>query len=62
MEERGTRVSHLRLDQAMAVQPDTLVVACPFCTTMFEDGIKGKSLEGKLKVRDFAEVVADTVR
>ncbi|HWE62699.1 MAG TPA: heterodisulfide reductase-related iron-sulfur binding cluster [Chloroflexota bacterium] len=63
MEERtGTRISHLRIEQAMAVNPDTIVAACPFCTTMFEDGNKGKNLEGQIRVRDFAEVIADALR
>jgi Fe-S oxidoreductase len=57
-EQTGRRISHLRIEQAMAVQPDTIVAACPFCTTMFEDGIKGKEVEGRIQVRDFAEVVA----
>lgn len=62
MEERiGTRMSHTRLDQALAVNPDTVVAACPFCTTMFEDGIKSKGVEGTLRVRDYAEVLADAL-
>jgi Fe-S oxidoreductase len=59
MEEKtGKRISHIRLEQAMEVKPDTIVAACPFCTTMFEDGIKGLGIEERLKVRDFAEVIA----
>jgi Fe-S oxidoreductase len=62
MEERtGKRISHVRIEQALAVKPDTIVAACPFCTTMFEDGIKGMNVEGKIKVRDFAEIVADAL-
>jgi Fe-S oxidoreductase len=62
MEERtGKRMSHTRIEQALAVKPDTIVAACPFCTTMFEDGIKGMNVESTLKVRDFAEVVADSL-
>ena len=59
MEEKtGKRISHIRIEQAMAVKPDTIVAACPFCTTMFEDGIKGRGVEDQIKVRDFAEIVA----
>jgi Fe-S oxidoreductase len=62
MEERtGKRISQLRVEQALEVHPDTIVAACPFCTTMFEDGIKGKGVEAQLRVRDFAEVVADSL-
>ncbi len=62
MEERtGKRISHVRIEQALEVKPDTIVAACPFCTTMFEDGIKGMEVGETLKVRDFAEVVADSL-
>jgi Fe-S oxidoreductase len=60
-EKTGKRISHVRIEQAMAVKPDTIVAACPFCTTMFEDGIKGMGVEGQIKVRDYAEVIADTL-
>ena len=60
-EHTGRRISHNRIEQAMAVKPDTIVAACPFCTTMFEDGIKGQGVEGQIRVRDFAEVVAEAL-
>ena len=60
-EHTGKRISHVRIEQALEVKPDTIVAACPFCTTMFEDGIKGMEVGNTLKVRDFAEVVADSL-
>ncbi|HEX9777061.1 MAG TPA: hypothetical protein VGA63_02860, partial [Geopsychrobacteraceae bacterium] len=36
----------------------TLVSNCPFCLTMFEDGIKGAELEEVLQPQDIAEVLA----
>jgi Fe-S oxidoreductase len=60
-EHTGKRISHVRIEQALEVKPDTIVAACPFCTTMFEDGIKGLDVGNSLKVRDFAEVVADSL-
>jgi len=35
-----------------------LVSNCPFCLTMFEDGIKTGGCEGELMVKDLAEIVA----
>jgi Fe-S oxidoreductase len=35
-------------------------VACPYCLTMFEDGLKDVSAEG-VRVRDVAEVLAEAV-
>jgi Fe-S oxidoreductase len=43
----------------MEVNPDILASACPFCLTMFEDGVKGKGVSDKIKARDIAEVLAE---
>jgi len=37
-------VNQLRVEQAMEVNPDILGSACPFCLTMFEDGVKAKEV------------------
>jgi Fe-S oxidoreductase len=39
----------------------TLVSNCPFCLTMFEDGIKTGGSEGKLVARDLAEIVVERI-
>jgi Fe-S oxidoreductase len=36
-----------------------VAVACPFCVTMFEDGVRALNVEEDFAVRDIAEVVAD---
>ena len=36
-----------------------LLFNCPFCLTMFEDGIKGADVEDKLNTKDIAEVLAE---
>ena len=60
MEEReGRRVNQLRVEQAMEVNPDILASACPFCLTMFEDGVKAKEVADKIKTRDIAEILAE---
>lgn len=59
MEETiGRRVNHMRVEQALERKPDTLVSACPFCLTMFEDGKKAKGVEETLKTMDVAEIVS----
>jgi Fe-S oxidoreductase len=57
----GTRVNHARVDQALLGTPDTVCVACPYCMTMFEDGLKDRGA-GSVRVRDIAEVVAEALR
>ncbi len=58
MEENiGTRINIRRLEDALAVNPEWIATACPFCVTMFDDAIKNKDMEDKLKVWDIAELV-----
>jgi Fe-S oxidoreductase len=60
MEElEGRRVNQLRVEQAMEVNPDILASACPFCLTMFEDGVKAKEVADRIKTRDIAEILAE---
>jgi Fe-S oxidoreductase len=58
-ENEGRRVNQLRVEQAMDVKPDILASACPFCLTMFEDGVKAKEVGDTIKTRDIAEVLAE---
>jgi Fe-S oxidoreductase len=58
-ETEGRRVNQVRVEQAMAVNPEVLASACPFCLTMFEDGVKAKDVGDRIKTRDIAELLAD---
>jgi Fe-S oxidoreductase/nitrate reductase gamma subunit len=57
-EKRGTRISHNRLNEALATSADGVAVACPFCVTMFEDGIRALGAEERFAIKDVAEIVA----
>jgi Fe-S oxidoreductase len=58
-EKRGTRISHNRLNEALATNAGGVAVGCPFCVTMFEDGVRGLNAEERFLVRDIAEIVAE---
>lgn len=58
-EKLGSRISGKRALMAAETGTGTLVSNCPFCLTMFEDGIKGAELEGKLVPRDIAEILVE---
>lgn len=61
MEEHiGERINLTRVREALVEKPDTICVACPYCLTMFEDGLKDLKADS-VKVRDLAEVVAEAV-
>jgi len=57
-EHEGRRINELRTEQAMDTGAQKVVTACPFCLQMFDDGIKTKEAEEKLKVMDIAELLA----
>ena len=57
-EDLGTRINLERVREALDENPDTICVACPYCMTMFEDGLKDGNVE-TVKVKDIAEVVAE---
>ena len=60
-EKRGTRISHNRLNEAIGTQASGVAVACPFCVTMFEDGVRALNVEERFAVRDIAEIVAEAL-
>ncbi len=57
-EHLGTRISEQRSRMAADTGAPTLISNCPFCLTMFEDGIKGAELDDRLKPLDLAEILA----
>ncbi|HKV02718.1 MAG TPA: heterodisulfide reductase-related iron-sulfur binding cluster [Ktedonobacteraceae bacterium] len=59
MEERiGKRVNQTRVNEALETGAEVLAAACPFCITMFDDGIKGVEAEDKMQIEDISEIVA----
>ena len=60
-EHQGSRINHNRVQEALTQQPDTICVSCPYCMTMFEDGLKDEKAEN-VRVRDVAEIVAEGLR
>jgi Fe-S oxidoreductase/nitrate reductase gamma subunit len=57
-EKLGSKISEARVKMAHDTGAPLLVSNCPFCLTMFEDGIKTGGVEGQLQVKDLAEIVA----
>jgi Fe-S oxidoreductase/nitrate reductase gamma subunit len=58
-EKLGDRINIKRVEMAVETGASTLLSNCPFCLTMFEDGIKGANVEEKLNTKDIAEILAD---
>lgn len=60
-EHGGERINIMRTDEAIAVQPDYVGTACPFCLTMITDGIAAREAGESLKALDVAEILAQAL-
>ena len=59
MEEKiGKRVNQTRINEALETKAEVMAAACPFCITMFEDGIKAVEAQDHFQVEDIAEILA----
>jgi len=60
-EPPAQRVNQVRARQAVATGADIVGVACPFCMTMLEDGIKASEGDRAVEVKDVAELLWQSV-
>jgi len=57
-EKEGKLINVARVEEALEKKPETICVCCPYCMTMFDDGLKDKEAADKVQVLDLAEIVA----
>ena len=64
MEEHGTQVKDMRLQDALDLetQPKMIASACPFCLTMMSDAVATKNKQDEIETKDIAEVVAEALQ
>ncbi len=60
-EKTGERINENRAKEALATGAKTVATACPFCMTMLSDGVKSQGQADQVKIKDIAEVVAETL-
>ncbi len=60
-ENIGERINIKRVKMAAETGSEILLSNCPFCLTMFEDGVKGAEVEESLKPMDIAEILAERI-
>lgn len=49
-----------RTEEALDTNASIIAAGCPFCMTMMSDGVKNKEKEASVKVKDLAELIADS--
>jgi Fe-S oxidoreductase len=57
-EQAGHRVNVARTEEIVRAAPAVIGSACPFCLSMFEDGIRSLDAADRVQARDLAELVA----
>jgi Fe-S oxidoreductase/nitrate reductase gamma subunit len=57
MEEKGTRINHMRTDQFLETDADSISLSCPFCLQMMEEGIGSKDVEDTKSAKDLLEIM-----
>ena len=67
LEERtGKRINDERIDEALALDPDTISTACPYCMVMLGDAVNAKKAAGEakqtLEVIDVAQLLVRAVK
>jgi len=67
LEERtGKRINEERIDEALALDPDTVSTACPYCMVMLGDAVNAKKANGQakqsLEVIDVAQLLVRAVK
>jgi Fe-S oxidoreductase len=67
LEERtGKRINEERIDEALALEPDTISTACPYCMVMLGDAVNAKKAAGQakesLEVIDVSQLLVRSIR
>jgi len=60
-ESQGTRVNHVRTEQFLETEAQTVGVSCPFCLQMMTEGIQAKGLDAEKDAKDVLEILADSL-
>ncbi|HYA43898.1 MAG TPA: hypothetical protein VEF34_21575, partial [Syntrophobacteraceae bacterium] len=60
-ESEGERINIARSKMAVEAGADTVCTACPYCRSMFMDGVKNLDREN-IKIRDVSHVVLNAMK
>ena len=58
---KGERFSDILVAQAVEMEADVLVTACPYCILNFKDSVVTMDMENRLQVMDISEIVLEAM-
>ena len=61
MEEDGTRINHMRTDQFLETDAESVSLSCPFCLQMMEEGISARGVGDTKTAKDLLEIMDATM-
>ncbi|MSP78099.1 MAG: 4Fe-4S dicluster domain-containing protein [Dehalococcoidia bacterium] len=61
-ESRGQRVNHVRTDQFLETDANTVASSCPFCLQMMTEGLSAKGKSDTKQAKDLLEILAESVQ
>jgi Fe-S oxidoreductase len=59
---KGERLSDLRVEEALAAGATVLATSCPYCIAMLEDSVRTLNADGRIRVKDVTELVAESLQ
>jgi Fe-S oxidoreductase len=59
--KREERFSELRIQQALDIGAEVLVISCPYCMLNFNDSLLSMGKEDVLEVKDVSELVSEVI-
>jgi Fe-S oxidoreductase/nitrate reductase gamma subunit len=60
-EDPEKRVNERRIEEVIKTGADCVATACPYCLTMFDDGLKAKGAEEHVKAMDLSELLLESI-
>ena len=60
-EDIEKRLNVKRTEEVIETGADVIATACPYCLSMFEDGLKAKEVEETIKAMDLSELLAESL-
>jgi Fe-S oxidoreductase len=60
-EDPEKRVNIKRVEEVIKAGADCVATACPYCLTMFDDGLKAKGVEEQIQTMDLSELLLEGI-